>query len=42
VRKPATNTDPDLVGIALATTISLVAGSSQTDGDTALDQPFFR
>lgn len=29
---------PDLVGITLATTISLVAGSSQTDRDTASGQ----
>jgi hypothetical protein len=29
---------PDLVGITLATTISMVAGSSQTDRDTAAGQ----
>jgi hypothetical protein len=37
---PLTGTavNPDLVGITLATTISLVAGSSQTDRDTAIGQ----
>ena len=30
--------NPDLVGITLATTISMVAGSSQTDQDTAVGQ----
>jgi hypothetical protein len=30
--------NPDLVGITLATTISMIAGSSQTDRDTAIGQ----
>jgi hypothetical protein len=30
--------NPDLVGVTLATTLSLVAGSSQTDRDTASSQ----
>jgi hypothetical protein len=29
---------PDLVGITMATTISMIAGSSSADGDTAIGQ----
>jgi hypothetical protein len=29
---------PDLVGITMATTISMIAGSSSADGDTAVGQ----
>jgi hypothetical protein len=30
--------NPDLVGVTLSTTISMIAGSSQTDRDTAIGQ----